>query len=157
MLNRILQNQWCRFVAGNLSVGILVVGIPVAVLLTIMNTLTVPAAGLLVLAIVHLALVGLQISRQGTWIPEKWLAAGYVFLPPIDVIFTVRWFSQTAWFAGFGALVLAVIASFFTIWIAKNQWRKWKHPKSATVTISRPVHEDHAANQPADDPTTMVY
>lgn len=157
MLNRILKNQWCRLLAGNLSVGLLVVGIPLAVLLAILNTLAVPTAGVIVLAIVHLALVGLQVSRQGTWIPEKWLAAGYVFLPLIDVIFTVRWFSQDYWLEGFWAFVMALVAAFFTIWIAKNQWRKWRSPELTTVTVKHGSNHGSIDHHHADDPTTMVY
>jgi len=156
MLNRMLKNHWCRLLAGNLSVGLLVVGIPVAVLLAMSGTLAVPTAGLIVLVFIHFALIGMQISRQGTWIPEKWLAAGYVFLPVIDVMQTVRWFRQDFWLEGIWAFVLAFASSFVTIWIAKNQWRKWKSPKIETVTINRQA--DHGSAHHADhDPTTMVY
>lgn len=156
MVNRILKNHWCRLLAGNLSVGLLVVGIPVVVLFTVSQTLTTLTAGLIILAIVHLSLVGLQVSKGGTWIPEKWLAAGYLFLPVIDVSRTVHCFSNGFWLHGFWAFVMALTASFLTVFIAKNQWRKWREPKTEVVVAnSAPNHQ--ADNFPADDPTTMVY
>ena len=154
MLKKILDNHWCRLLAGNLSLALLVVCIPMAVMLTITQSLAAMTAGLVILAVVHVALVGLQISRHGTWIPEKWLAVGFVFLPVIDVSQTVSLFNKGFWLEGFWAFVMAVAAAFFTVHIVKTQWQKWRHPKTVTVTKTR--HEDQSVNQPMDD-TTMVY
>jgi hypothetical protein len=157
MMNRIFQNHWCRLIAGNLSIALLVIGVPVAVMFAITGTLAITSAVLLILACVHLSLVGLQISRQGTWIPEKWLAAGFVFLPVIDVSQTVAMFSKDLWLEGVWAFLLAVAAAFITVSIVKNQWQKWQAPKTTTVTIKRSSNGNQAAIHPADDPTTMVY
>src|SRR5688572_30556276 len=123
MLNRMLQNHWCRFLSGNLSVGLLVVGIPVAILLALTSTIATSWAVLGVLAIVQVSLVGLQISRQGTPIPEKWLAAAFAFLPLFGAWQTVELFSKGLVLEGFLAFLLALGASAFTVAIVKNQWR----------------------------------
>jgi hypothetical protein len=157
MKNRMLQNHWCRLLAGNLSIALLVIGLPVAVLFAVTGTFRSTTAILTVLAIIHVSLVGLQISQYGTWIPEKWLAAGYVCLPVIDVSQTVTLFSKGLWLEGFWAFVMAVVAAFFTVSIVKNQWQKWRHPKTTTMTRHRPAPEDQGFQHPADDPTTMVY
>ena len=156
-MNRILENQWCRFFAGNASIALLTVGIPAAILFQVMGTITSATAGLVILAIVHLTLVGLQISRNGTWIPEKWLAAGYLVLPVIDVSKTVTWFAKGLWVEGFWAFVLAVIAAFVTVSIVKNEHRKWRAPKTTTFRRHRSQHEGNGFDHHADDPTTLVY
>jgi hypothetical protein len=157
MLNRVLQNHWCRFLAGNLSVGLLVVGIPVAILLALTNTVATSWAVLGILAIVHLSLVGLQISRQGTWIPEKWLAAAFALLPLFDAWQTVEIILKGLVLEGLLASLLALGASALTAAIVKNQWNKWRAPKP--VVIFNPTSgEGHQAHQHhADDPISMVY
>ncbi len=157
MMNRILQNHWCRFLAGNISVALLVVGIPVAILLAITNITSRPWTILGILAIVHASLIGLQISRQGTWIPEKWLAAAFVVLPVFDVQQTVKLFSKGLWLHGFWAFVLALGAAAITVAIVKRQWQKWQSPKTVVVVKSHPGDDSHAAHHHAEDPTTMVY
>lgn len=156
MLNRMLQNHWCRFLAGNLSVALLVVGIPVAIVLAVTKTIAAPWAILGILTIVHVSLIGLQISRQGTWIPEKWLAAGFAVLPVFDAWQTVKLFSNGDWVEGFLAFNLAVLASVFTVAILKNKWRKWRAPKPTLVANPQSAG-DHQAHHHADDPTSMVY
>src|SRR5688500_1302885 len=69
IMNRMLQNHWCRFLAGNASVVLLTVGIPVAILLAVTSSITWSWAVVGILAIVHASLIGLQISKQGTWVP----------------------------------------------------------------------------------------
>ncbi len=156
MVKRILDNHWCRLLAGNLSLALLVVCIPMAVLLTITQSLAAMTAALVILATVHLALVGLQVSQRGTWIPESWLAVGFVFLPVIDVSQTVSLFNKGLWLEGFWAFVMAVAAAFVTVHIVKNQWQKWRHPKIHTVTKTQSSHGDQTIHPPMDD-TTMVY
>jgi hypothetical protein len=156
MFHRIMQNHWCRFLAGNASVGLLVVGIPAAILLAITQTITGAWAILAILAMVHVSLVGLQVSRHGMWIPEKWLAAGFVVLPLVDVWQTVRLFSRNNYVEGFWATVLTVLASAMTVAIVNNKWRKWHAPKP--VLVANPQGgEGHHHHHHADDPTTMVY
>ena len=157
MLNRILQNHWCRFLAGNVSVTLLVVGIPTVILLAGLGSITRPWAVLGILAIVHVSLVGLQVSQKGTGIPEKWLAAGYVVLPVIDVQQTVRLFSKGLWLEGFWAFVMALVASAFTVAIVTNKWRIWTAPKPVIVPGPRPGDDHHGHHHHTDDPTTMVY
>lgn len=157
MGDRILQNHWCRLLAGNLSVALLAVGIPLTVMFSIMKTLAVPMAGLVILAIAHAALIGLQISRRGTWIPEKWLAAGYLILPVIDAMLTVRWFDRDHWVEAFCAFLLLMVAAFVTIWIVRNQWRKWRSPEPKTVIVPRRTPNESDINYPSDDPTSLVY
>lgn len=156
MVKRVLKNHWCRLLAGNLSVTLLVIGIPLVIVLTVTQTLTTLTAGLVILAIVHLSLVGLQVSKGGTWIPEKWLAAGYLVLPVIDVMRTVSCFSQGFWLHGFWAFAMALAASFITVMIVQNQWQKWRSPKLVEVTVKK-SSSNHADNFPMDDPTSMVY
>ncbi len=156
MMKHIFDNRWCRLLAGNLSLALLVVCIPMTVLLTITQSLAAMTAGLVILGLVHVALLGLQISRQGTWIPENWLAVGFVFLPVIDVSQTVSRFNKGLWLAGFWAFLMAVAAAFVTVHIVKNQWQKWRHPKTATMTRTHSSRGDQTINPPMDD-TTMVY
>ncbi len=155
-MNRILQNTLCRLLAGNFSIALLVIGIPVAILFKITGTLTTSTAVIAVLAILHVSLLGLQISQRGTWVPEKWLAAGYVFLPVIDVSQTVSWFSNGLYREGFCAFALALTAAFITVSIVKNQWRKWLAPKTVAVTKPSTGREALEQNQSVDDPT-MIY
>ncbi len=157
MLDRMLQNDWCRFLAGNLSVALLVVGLPMAVLLQVTEVIASATAGVIALGIVHLALLGLQVSFTGAWIPEKWLAAGYIILPVVDVSKTVAWFSRGDWVQGFWAFVLAVVAAFVTVWIIKNEHRKWRTPKTAGPPTRPTRYEDPEIHYPMDDPTTLVY
>lgn len=157
MPNRILKNHWCQLLTGNLSVALVAFGIPVAVVFTITGTLATVTAEAIILAIAHLSLVGLQISRGGTWIPEKWMAVGYVFLLLIDVWRTVDWFSRGFSAQGLCALVMAVVASFVTVFIVQNQWRKWREPKNVVAMVRRSISNDNAALDHPEDPTTMVF
>jgi hypothetical protein len=157
MMNRILQNHWCRFVAGNLSVALLVVGIPTVILLSMTGQIRSATAGLGILAMVHASLVGLQISKQGSWIPEKWLAAAFVVLPVVDVQQTVRLFSKGLWLEGFWAFVLALFAAAITVAIVKHQWRKWHAPKDTVLIVPGSGEDHHAHHHHTEDPTTMVY
>jgi hypothetical protein len=157
MMNRMLQNHGCRFLAGNLSVALLTAGIPAAILLAITKTMAASWAVLAILAIVHLSLVGLQISRQGTWIPEKWLAAAFVVLPVVDAWQTVRWLMTGFWIEGFLGFNLAALASVFTVMIVRNKWRKWRAPKPVVLPVAHSGDDHHAQHHHADDPTTMVY
>lgn len=156
-MNRLMQNHWCRFLAGNLSVGLLVVGIPVAILLGVTEMIAASWAVLTILAIVHFSLVGLQISRRGAWVPETWLAGAFVVLPIVDIQQTVRLFSKGLWVQGFWAFVLALGASAVTVAIVKNQWRKWTAPKESVVLLPRPSQDEHGQHHHVEDPTTMVY
>ncbi|MCA9067775.1 MAG: hypothetical protein KDA84_02565 [Planctomycetaceae bacterium] len=157
MVNRMLENHWCRLLSGNLSVTLLVVGIPVAVVFAATQTLTTLTAGLVVLAIVHVSLIGLQVSRRGTWIPEKWLAVGFLFLPVIDVSRSVSCFSEGFWVHGLWAFGMALVASFITVFIVQHQWRKWREPKTVEVTVNKSLRDNHGDNYHIDDPTSMVY
>lgn len=73
-----------RLICGQISAGMLIVGIPTVVILGLFGHLTWPHVWLVVLALLHAGLVAAQVAISGDWVPRSWLAGAYLTLPLLN-------------------------------------------------------------------------
>lgn len=83
-MERFWKHDLTKLICGNLATGLLMIGVPVLILLQAVGSLETHQASFLLVAGVVFSLLGLQVSRNGSLTPRKWLAAFFLPLPMVN-------------------------------------------------------------------------
>ena len=153
-MRKYLNNSYVKLLAGHLAILLLMIGLPSTIVLAATEVWTQSFAMLAVLAIVHVAILALQVSVSGRLIPENWNAAFFLPLPIFSAQYTVNMMETAQYPWAVLGFVLTAAGAMIVVLMIMNIWQKFKNRKhgSTVVVVKRSLGDSQI-----HDEEPMIY